>query len=84
MAMWVACFKMGLTPLDIIRGTTINAAHAINREKTVGSIEVGKKADLLIFDAPNIDFIFYRFARNLISQVWKDGHLVVEDGRVIY
>ncbi len=84
MAMWVACFKMGLTPLDIIRGATINGAYAINREKTVGSIEEGKKADLLIFDAPNIDFIFYRFASNLISQVWKDGHLVVEDGKVIY
>lgn len=84
MAMWVACFKMGLTPSDIIRGATINGAYAINREKTVGSIEVGKKADLLIFDAPNIDFIFYRFASNLISQVWKDGHLVVEDGKVIY
>lgn len=84
MAMWVACFKMGLTPSDIIRGVTINAAYAVNREKIVGSIEVGKKADILIFDAPNIDFIFYRFASNLISQVWKDGRLVVEDGKLIY
>ena len=84
MAMWVACFKMGLSPSDIIRGATINGAHAISREKSVGSIEVGKKADLLIFDSPSIDYIFYRFGSNLISQVWKEGRLVVEDGKLIY
>lgn len=84
MAMWVACFKMGLSPLDIIRAVTINAAYALDRASTVGSLEIGKKADLLIFDSPNIDFIFYRFASNLISQVWKEGRLVVEDGKLIY
>ncbi len=84
MAMWVACFKMGLSPCDIIKGATINGAYAINREKIVGSIEVGKKADLLLFASPSIDYIFYRFGSNLIAQVWKEGRLVVEDGKLIY
>jgi len=84
MAMWVACFKMGLTPKDIIRAVTINAAYAINREKTVGSLEVGKKADILVFDVPNLEYIFYRFGCNLLSEVWKDGRIVLEDGKLIY
>ena len=84
MAMWVACFKMGLTPKDIIRAVTINAAYAIGREKTVGSLEVGKKADILVFDAPNLEYIFYRFGCNLLSEVWKDGRIVLEDGKLIY
>lgn len=84
MAMWVACFRMGLSPLDIIRGVTINAACAITREKEVGSLEAGKKADILIFDSPSVEYILYRFGSNLISQVWKAGRLVVEDGKLIY
>lgn len=84
MAMWMACFKMGLSPLDIIRGVTINAACAINREKTVGSLEVGKKADILVFNSMSVEYLMYKFGSNLISQVWKDGRLVVEDGSVIY
>ena len=84
MAMWMACFKMGLSPLDIIRGVTINAACAIDREKTVGSLEVGKKADILVFNSMSVEYLMYKFGSNLISQVWKDGRLVVEDGSVIY
>jgi len=84
MAMWMACFKMGLTPSDIVRGVTINAAYAINREKTIGSLEEGKKADILVFNSPSIEYLMYRFGANLISQVWKEGRLVVEDGSVIY
>ena len=83
-AMWVACFKMGLTPKDIIRAVTINAAYAIGREKTVGSLEVGKKADVLVFDVPNLEYIFYRFGCNLLSSAWKDGRIVLEDGKLIY
>ena len=84
MAMWMACFKMGLNPIDIVRGVTINGSYAINREKIVGSLEEGKKADILIFNSPSVEYLMYRFGSNLISQVWKEGRLVVEDGNVIY
>ena len=84
MAMWMACFKMGLNPIDIIRSVTINGAYAIDREKIVGSLEKGKKADILVFNSPSIDYLMYKFGSNLIAQVWKEGRLVVEDGSVIY
>ena len=84
MAMWMACFKMGLNPIDIIRSVTINGAYAIDREKIVGSLERGKKADILVFNSPSIDYLMYKFGSNLIAQVWKEGRLVVEDGSVIY
>lgn len=84
MPMWVACFKMGLSPADIIRGVTINGAYAVNREKTAGSIEPGKNGDILVFDSPNIEYIIYHFGINLISQVWKKGKLVAENGKIVY
>ena len=84
MAMWAACYKMKLLPAQILRGVTINAAYAIAREKTIGSIEEGKQADLVIFDAPNIDFLVYHFGVNSVAQVWKKGKLVAEKGRLVY
>lgn len=84
MAMWAACYKMKLLPAQILRGVTINAAYAIAREKTIGSIEEGKQADLVIFDAPNIDFLVYHFGVNSVNQVWKKGKLVAEKGQLVY
>ncbi len=84
MSMWVACFKMKLTPAQILRGVTLNAAHAVKREKTVGSIEVGKQADFVVFDAKNIDFIVYHLGVNSVSKVFKNGELVVDERRVVY
>lgn len=76
MAMWVACFKMKLSPAQILKAVTINAAHAICKEKTIGSIEAGKQADLLIFDSKNIDHMIYHFGVNALEQVWKKGRVV--------
>lgn len=84
MAMSAACYKMKLSPAQILRGVTLNAAYAICREKTVGSIEEGKQADLVIFDSPNIDYLIYHFGINSVSQVWKKGKLAAEERRVIY
>lgn len=78
MAMWMACYKMGLTPAQIIRGVTINAAKAVCREKTIGSLECGKQADLAIFNTPNIDFLLYHFGINTVYQVWKKGNLILD------
>ena len=53
---WVisaACYQMKMMPAEAIVASTINAAHAINRASKVGSIEVGKQADLIVLDVPN-------------------------------
>ena len=55
---------------------TLNAAAAINRAEKVGSLEVGKQADIVIWDAPNLDYVFYRFGQNLVKTVIKKGQIV--------
>ncbi len=80
--MTFACFGMKLTPWEILRAITINAAHAVDRAGEIGSLEAGKKADLVIFDAPNLDYIVYHFGINHVDTVIKNGRPVVEQGRL--
>ena len=73
-----ACHFMKLTTAEAITAATINAAHAIGRAGEVGSLEVGKKADVVIMDVPNYKFLGYRFSVNLVDKVVKNGRLVVD------
>ncbi|MFX0075513.1 MAG: imidazolonepropionase [Candidatus Hermodarchaeota archaeon] len=74
----LACYHMKLSPAEALSATTINAACAINRQEEIGSIEVGKKADIVIFDVPNHNFLPYQFGVNLVSKVIKNGKIVVD------
>jgi len=73
-----ACHFMRLTPAEAITAATINAAHAVGRASEVGSLEVGKKADVLILDAPGHRNLGYRFGANLIDKVVKNGRVVLD------
>lgn len=75
--MGIACRQLKMTPAEAISAVTINAAHAVGRAAQLGSIEVGKKADLVIFDAADYRSIAYRFGTNLVEKVIKSGRLVV-------
>ena len=81
-----ACHFMKLTPAEAITACTINAAHAISRAHEVGSLEVGKKADVIVLDVPNHKFLGYRFGVNLVDKTIKNGRIVVdkEAGRSEY
>ena len=72
-ALALACRSLKLTPAQAIAATTINAAAAIQRENDVGSIEVGKQADMLILDARDYRHLGYRFGTNLVHTVIKKG-----------
>jgi len=74
----LACHFMKMTPAEAITATTINAAHAVSRADEVGSLEVGKKADIVLLDAPNHKFLGYRFGVNLVDKVIKNGRIVVD------
>lgn len=76
--MQLGCFMMKLTPIEVFNSVTINAAYAIDRAETLGSFDVGKQADVVVFDAPNIDYPIYFFATNLVQSVYKNGELVFE------
>ena len=82
--MQLGCLGLKMTPNEVLNAVTINAAYCIDREKSVGSIEAGKKADFVVFDAPNIEYLMYHFGINHVHQVYKDGVLVVDNKSVIY
>jgi imidazolonepropionase len=73
MVIALACRYMQLTPAQAIAAATINAAAAIQREDTVGSLEVGKQADLVILDIPDYRHLGYRYGVNLAHKVIKKG-----------
>ena len=68
---------MRLTPVEILNAVTINAAYSVDRAKTIGSLDTGKQADITIYDAPNLDYLFYFFATNLVTDVYKNGKKVI-------
>lgn len=78
----LACLHMGLTPAEVITAATINAAHAIKRGKEIGSLEIGKKADVLIASVPNYMQLQYHFGMNHTDTVIKNGKVVVEGGKL--
>jgi len=71
----LACLKYKLTPQEALTAVTLNAAAAILKEKEIGSLEVGKKADIVIWDCPDLNFLFYRYGNNQAKHVIKKGVL---------
>jgi imidazolonepropionase len=69
----IACRYMKLTPAQAIAAATINAAAAIDQEGRVGSLEVGKQADVIILDIPDYRHLGYRYGTNLVHTVIKKG-----------
>jgi imidazolonepropionase len=80
----LACLTMRMTPAEVLTACTINAAHAIGRAAVIGSIEVGKQADLVMFDAPNYLYMQYHYAVNLTDTVLKRGEVVIRDGKRVF
>jgi imidazolonepropionase len=75
----LACRSMKLTPAEAIAASTINSAHAIRRADIIGSIEVGKQADMLILSVPDYRHLGYRYGTNLVKQVIKRGQVYSVD-----
>ena len=75
----LACRTMKLTPAEAIAASTINSAHAIRRADTIGSIEAGKQADMLILSVPDYRHLGYRYGTNLVKQVIKRGQVYSMD-----
>ncbi len=69
----LACYQMKMSPEEAITASTINAAYAIDRADTIGSLEPGKKADILIMDITEPAHIPYYFGTNLVRTVIKNG-----------
>lgn len=71
--MTIACTHMKMSPEEVITASTINAAAALNLSNEIGSIDVGKRGDVVIFDIPNYRFLPYHFGENHVYRVIKNG-----------
>ncbi len=71
--MTIACTQMRMSPEEAITASTINGAAALNLSDSIGSIEVGKKADLIVLNIPNYKFLAYHFGENHVGKIVKGG-----------
>jgi imidazolonepropionase len=72
----LGCLKYKLTPEEVLTAVTLNGAAAIDMADRIGSIEPGKQGDLVIWDAPDLDYICYRMGSNLAKTVVIKGEVV--------
>ncbi|MGE5577590.1 MAG: imidazolonepropionase [Syntrophothermus sp.] len=72
----LACLQMKMLPAEAITAATINAAHAVGAADQIGSLEVGKQADIIIVDAPGHLYLAYHCGANLVEGVVKKGKFV--------
>jgi imidazolonepropionase len=77
---------MGLTTEEAVSALTINAAAALDKADSIGSIDPGKQADLIILEFPSYKFIPYRIGISTVEKVVKKGNLVfdTEKGGMTY
>ncbi|MCL2168681.1 MAG: imidazolonepropionase, partial [Defluviitaleaceae bacterium] len=74
--MTLAYVNYRLDPKEILTAVTLNGAAAVGRADTKGTIETGKDADIVIWDCPDLDYLFYRFGNNQVHTVIKKGEIL--------
>jgi imidazolonepropionase len=72
----IACTQMKMTPAETIAAATLNSARAIDIDQHAGSLEKGKKADIMLLDIPNYQYIPYHYGMNHVKMVFRHGELV--------
>jgi len=72
----LGCIYMGMSIEEVITALTINGAAAVDRADTIGSLEPGKKADIIFLKFPSIHFMPYHSTINLVETVIKNGETV--------
>lgn len=73
MVMQLATLQMKMTVEESLTAATLNGAHSLRIAHETGSIEAGKRADLVLLDAPNYLHLVYHFGVNLVARVMRDG-----------
>jgi len=72
----MACTQMKMLPAEVVTALTLNAAAAVGRADRLGSLEVGKQADLVVWDVPDYRHLFYHFGVSHARHVVKRGRVV--------
>jgi imidazolonepropionase len=81
MILSLACTQLRMTPAEVITAATINGAYALRREKTIGSLDVGKQADMAIFEVADYREIPYYFGVNHCWMTVKRGRVIHADAK---
>jgi len=81
--MQLASNKLKMTPEEVLNAVTINPAYHLGLDSQMGSIEIGKKANLVILNAPNLSYILYHFGINHTNDVIIDGKIVVKNRQIV-
>ncbi len=79
----LAVYNMGMTPAQVISASTLNAAFSIGKQDEIGSIEVGKRADISVLDLDDYRKLPYQFGVNHIRHVIKNGNIEVFNGKLV-
>ncbi len=74
--MTIACTQMSMTPEEAITACTLNGAAALGMSDRVGTIEVGKQADIILYDLPNYRHLPYHFGVNHVKHIIKNGTIL--------
>jgi imidazolonepropionase len=74
--MTMGCTMFKMTPKEVIQATTIHAAKSMGRENEIGTLDMGKKADVAILDIPNYKYLPYHFGVDHVECVIKGGKVV--------
>jgi imidazolonepropionase len=75
----LACRYLKLTPAQALVAATLNAAAAVSASDRLGSLQLGKQADLLILDSPDYRNLSYRYGGNQVAVVVKRGKVYFQD-----
>ena len=78
LAMHLACTLQYMSPAEVLKGATLNAAKALNLQHTIGSLEPGKNADFAIINSTSINQWMYHFTPNACLMTIKDGRVIWE------
>lgn len=78
----LATLYMNMTTEEAVTALTLNGAAALNRAKEIGSIDPGKKGDLIILEFPSYQYIPYHIGVNTVEKVIKNGVLVFDKEKV--
>ncbi|MDR3215675.1 MAG: imidazolonepropionase [Bacilli bacterium] len=80
----IASRGYGMSPIEVYNSAIVNGSCSIQQNDYVGSISLGKKADLVIMDALNLEYTIYHFGSNHVKDVFKNGELVVFNKELCY
>ncbi|MDX1584521.1 MAG: imidazolonepropionase [Thermoanaerobaculia bacterium] len=69
----LASLRMKLTVEEALTAATLNSAYSLRMSEEIGSLETGKRADIVILGAPSYLHLVYHFGVNLITHVFRDG-----------